>query len=213
MTARLLALVLLVLPALAGAAPPALEDSLARVRHEWAVAAFELSPERRGAALETLADMAHRLARRYPGEPQALAWEGIVLASLAESRGPVTGYFAAREARALLHEVERRDAAVLDGAGYAALGMLYASAPGWPISFGDCATARSYLEKALQTAPGSMEAHYFYGGFLLRQGHYDEATRHLRLALRGAVRADPVEPEFHERREIRRILARAERRS
>ena len=189
-----------------------MERSLERIRHEWVVATFDLAPERRGAALETLGDMAQQLAQRFPGEPQARAWEGIVLASLAESRGPVIGYFFARDARTLLHTVESREPAALDGAGYAALGILYATAPGWPFSFGDRAVARAYFEEAVATTPGSMEPHYFYGGFLLRQGEYGEATRHLRLALTGGVQTDPLAPELHHRGEVRRVLAQAERR-
>jgi len=209
---RLLAFACLVLATAAGAEQPAMERSLERIRHEWVVATFDLAPERRGAALETLSDMAHQLAQRFPGEPQARAWEGIVLASLAESRGPVMGYFVARDARVLLHAVEREEPAALDGAGYAALGLLYATAPGWPLSFGDHALARAYFEKAVETTPGGMEAHYFYGGFLLREGEYGPATRHLRLALTGGLRADPLEPGLHHRGEVRRVLARAEHR-
>ncbi|HEX6828521.1 MAG TPA: hypothetical protein VF104_06040 [Burkholderiales bacterium] len=211
MAGRLLALAWLLLPLLAGAAPRAMEHSLERIRHEWAVAAFELAPERRDAALEVLAGMAHRVAERYPGETRPRVWEGIVLASLAEARGPLAGYFTARSARGLLQAIEAREPSALDGTGYAALGMLHATAPGWPFSFGDEALARAYFEKAVATAPGGMEVHYFYGGFLLQQGQYGEATRHLRLALAGPAHCDPGNPGAQERREIRRSLARAER--
>lgn len=209
---RLLAAAALALAFAAAAEPPPVERALERIRHEWVVATFDLPPERRGAALETLNDMGRQLAQRFPQEPQARAWEGIVLASLAESRGPLLGYFAARDARAILEAVERQAPGALDGAGYAALGLLYATAPGWPLSFGDRAVARAYFEKAVATNPGGMEAHYFYGSFLLRQGQHAEAARHLRLALLGPVGTDPREPEFHEHREVRRVLAQAERR-
>jgi tetratricopeptide (TPR) repeat protein len=212
MAARLLALAWLMIASLAGAAPPGMEPSLERIRHEWAVAAFELAPERRAAALEILAEMAHRVAERFPGEVQPRVWEGIVLATLAEARGAVTGYLTAHAARGLLQGVEARDPSALDGAGYAALGMLYASAPPWPLSFGDESVARVYFVKALATAPDSMEAHYFYGGFLLRQGEFDLAARHLRQALSGPILSDPGDPAAHGRREVRRVLAQAERR-
>lgn len=212
MVARLLALAWLLIAALATAAPPEMEPPLERIRHEWTVAAFELATDRRVPALETLAEMAHRASERYPGEIQPRVWEGIVLASLAEARGPVAGYFTAHTARGLLQDVEARHPSALDGAGYAALGMLYASAPVWPLSFGDESVARVYFVKALATAPESMEAHYFYGGFLLRQGEFDLAARHLRQALRGPMLSDPAHPAAHGRREVRRVLAQAERR-
>jgi tetratricopeptide (TPR) repeat protein len=212
MAPRPLALALLLVAAIAGAAPPSMESSLERIRHEWAVAAFELEPGRRAATLEILGEMAHRLARRHPGEVEPQLWKGIVLASLAESRGPISGYFTARKARNILRKVEAREPAALEGPGYAALGLLHASALPWPLSFGDREAARAYFEKAVATAPGGMEAHYFYGGFLLRQGEREEAARHLRRALLGRLRSDPGdETGVHQRREIRRALARAER--
>ena len=213
MTARLLGLAWLMLPALAAAAPPGMESILERIRHEWGVAVFELAPDRRSDALETLAVMAHRVAERYPGETEPLAWEGIVLASLSEIRGPLGGYFTARSARELLQGVEVRDPSALDGPGYAALGALYSTAPLWPFSFGDRDLARTYFEKAVATAPHSMEAHYFYGGFLMRQGNYQAAIRHLRLALTGSPPCGSGCTATHERRQIRRTLAQAERRS
>ncbi|HET9701209.1 MAG TPA: tetratricopeptide repeat protein [Burkholderiales bacterium] len=208
--ARLLALAWLLLASAAAAAPPGMERSLERIRHEWALAAFELPPERRVAALEILAEMARRVAERFPGEVQPQVWEGIILASLADNRGAVAGYFTAHSARELLQAAESRQPSALDGPGYAALGLLYGSAPGWPFSFGDPATARAYFEKAVATAPESMETHYFYGGFLLRQGESAAAARHLRQALREPIRSDPGDPAAHGRREVRRDLARAE---
>lgn len=212
MQRRLVALAWLLLSALAAAAAPGMDHSLERIRHEWGVAAFELGPERRATTLETLAEMAHRVAERHPGDTRALAWEGIVLASLAEARGPLAGYFTARDAREILHAIEARDPSALDGPGYATLGMLYATAPVRPFSFGDRDLARSYFERAVATAPQRMEVHYFYGGFLLKRGDTEAAIRHLRLALTGPLPCGSDCAAIHERREIRRILAQAERR-
>jgi tetratricopeptide (TPR) repeat protein len=210
--AGLLALAWFLFPAPAPAAPPGMETILERVRHEWGVAVFDLAPERRADALETLAEMAHLVAGRYPGETAPRAWEGIVLASLAETRGPLIGYFTARSARELLQAVELRDPSALDGPGYAALGMLHATAPVWPFSFGDRALARAYFEKAIAMAPYGMEAHYFYGRFLLRHGEYQAAIRHLRLALGGSAPCGPGCAGTHDRRQVRRVLAQAEER-
>lgn len=193
------------------AADPAMEQSLERIRHEWAVVTFQVPVEKRAGVLETLAEMAHQLTVRFPERPEPMVWEGIVLTAFADTRGPLLGYLTARRARELLLEAERRDPLSLSGLGYASLGMLYARALPWPLSFGDPVIARGYLEKALAMQPDSMEANLLYGAFLLEQGDYTGAARRLRRAL-----AMPSAPDLSvaaplPRVQILRLLAQAER--
>jgi hypothetical protein len=194
-------------------ADASLESALERIRHEWAVVMFRVAPEKRSPALETLAQMARSVAEHYPGEAEPLAWEGIVLASWADLRGPVFGYLAAQRARDLLLEAERTAPASLDGIGYGALARLYWNALPWPLSFGDSARARACLHKALATAPDTLEAQLLLTELLLEQGDSRGAARsaHRALAATGhSGLGDEVPPS--QRRELIRLLVASESR-
>ena len=212
---RVLAGVALLWMSLAGCAhaDSAVEGALARIRNEWAVVMFQVAPEKRSVALDTLAQMARGVAERYPGEAGPIAWEGIVLASYADLRGPVLGYLAAQRARGLLQEAERRAPASLDGIGYGALASLYWNALPWPLSFGSTDTARAYLQKALATAPDTLEAQLLLTLLLLDQGDTRGATRSARRALAAhdpSGLGDEIPPA--RRHELIRVLVAAESR-
>lgn len=194
-------------------ADSAVEGALERIRNEWAVVMFQVAPEKRSVALDTLAQMARGVAERYPGEAGPITWEGIVLASYADLRGPVFGYLAAQRARGLLQEAERRAPASLDGIGYGALASLYWNSLPWPLSFGDADTARTYLQKALATAPDTLEAQLLLTLLLLDQGDTRGASRsaHRALAAHGpSGLGDEIPPA--RRHELIRLLVATESR-
>ncbi len=74
------------------------------------------------------------------------------------------------------------------GSIYANLGSLYAELPGFPVSFGDARKARLYLDKALAAAPNGLDANYFHGDFLYRQGQASQAIQALEKALQAPAR-------------------------
>ncbi len=194
-------------------ADAAMESALERIRHEWAVVMFRVAPEKRASALDTLAQMARSVAERYPGEAEPLAWEGIVLASWADLRGPVFGYWAAQRARDLLLEAERMAPASLDGIGYGALARLYWNALPWPLSFGDSAKARACVQRALATAQDTLEAQLLLTELLLEQGDTRGAARSAQRALIATGHSglgDEVPPS--RRRELIRLLVASESR-
>lgn len=188
-----------------------MDRALERIRHEWATVVFGVAPEKRAPALETLSEMARGVAGRYPDSAQPIAWEGIVLASYADARGPVFGYFAAQRSRDLLLEAGRREPSSLAGFGFAALAGLYWNAAPWPLSFGDRSVARAYLAQAGATAPDTVEAHLRLAELHLDQGDTGGAARSAQRALAATGRRDPGdEVSPGERRNLVRLLAQTE---
>src|SRR5664279_5126846 len=87
------------------------------------------------------------------------------------------------DARDILEMVEKTDPAAMDAGAPTALGLLYDQVPGFPIGFGDKVKARFYLQEAVRYAPNGLDANYFYGDFLYRNGEQAEAVKVLQHAL------------------------------
>ena len=85
-------------------------------------------------------------------------------------------------------------------------GSLYYLVPGFPLGFGDNDKARRYLEQAVAISPDGMDANFFYGDFLFRQGEYDKAKDVLAHAL--AIPANEDRPiwDAGRRGEIKAML-------
>lgn len=161
-------------------------DGLART---WAHVNYEVR-DKSAQATEAakLAAEAEAMANQYPNRAEPLIWEAISTATEAGAKGGMGGLALAKSARGMLERAEKINPAALgDGSVYTSLGSLYAQVPGFPIGFGDAGKARAYLTKALAANPNGVDANFFYGDFLMRQGDYAGAE----AALQRAIKAPP----------------------
>ncbi len=191
-------------------AQPDIDASINDLRQRWAVANYEMRGKPRIVALEALAQSAVRLTAMNPGRVEVWIWSGVIQSTLA-SAGSGTGINALNAATAARIDLERAleiDPEAIDGAAYTALGALYYKTPGWPVGFGDRNKARELLLKALKINPNGMDSNYFYGDFLLEQGHRRKARVHLLRAQKAPRHPGDTLAYTGRQREIAKLLAR-----
>ena len=137
--------------------------------------------------MTVLALRAGKIAEQYDNIPDPIVWVGIITseqATLANENGsPLKAFELAKRARDILEMVEKTDPMTMDAAAPTTLGLLYDRVPGFPMGFGDKAKARLYLQEAVRYAPNALDANYFYGDFLYRQGEQAEAINVFEHAL------------------------------
>ena len=174
-------------PALAQGSSDAAFEDLARA---WAHVNYEIKdPKAEAAAARSLALQAEAAAKKSPGRAEPLAWQALALLSEADARHNLSSLQLAGHARALLERAAAIDPNCIGpGSIYANLGSLYAEVPGFPVSFGDARKARLYFDKALAAAPGGLDANYFHGDFLYRQGQASQAIQALEKAVQAPAR-------------------------
>jgi len=197
-----------VLPAHAEEIDPAVAD----IQHRWEVIQYQTAKEERRANLEALAEKASAVATLKPDRPDALIWEGIVLSSLAGEKQGLDKFSALgliKRARERYETAIRIDAGALNGSGLNSLGVLYAKAPGWPLSFGDKTKAEENFLAALQRNPAGIDPNYFYGEFLLDQGKAALAIEHLERALKAPPRPGRQIADEGRRKEAMALLEKA----
>ncbi|MGE3335303.1 MAG: tetratricopeptide repeat protein [Rhodospirillaceae bacterium] len=186
----------------------AIMNDVAELQHEWARIKYAVGDEKQQqSAMLALADKAKVVAQRYPGAPEPLIWDGIIVSSAAGLTGGLEGLGLVKEARALLEEAEKIDPKALDGSAKTSLGSLYYQVPGFPLGFGNNKTARKYLESALDINPAGIDANFFYGDFLFRQGEYQKADEVLSRALAAPDRPGREDADAGRRGEIKDLLA------
>lgn len=203
----------LTLAATAGSALAAdgLDAKLDGLARGWAHVNYEIRDKpAQAAAAASLVAQADAVAQQFPGRAEPLVWEAIASATEAGAKGGLGGLALAKSARGLLERAEKINPAALgDGSVYTSLGSLYAQVPGFPIGFGDPAKARSYLQKALAANPGGIDANFFWGDFLLRQGDYAGAAKALERALAAPSRPGREVADHGRRAEATALLAQA----
>src|ERR1700722_3255077 len=165
-----------------------LKSELLRLAHDWEHVKLQvIDRDDQERQMAGLAQRAAKIAEQYENVPDPIVWIGIITseqASLANENGsPLKALELAKQARDILETVERADPATMDAGAPTTLGLLYDRVPGFPISFGDKAKARNYLQEAVRNAPNGLDANYFYGDFLYRQGEQAEAIKVLEHAL------------------------------
>ena len=188
-------------------------EELAAVQNEWATANYETADKQRGEAFAALVTHAGQFRARYPERAEAVAWEGIVLSTYAGEVGAMSAMKYAKAARAALEQAEKLDPTALSGGIYASLGALYSKVPGGFMGFGDDTLAAQYFAKALAVDPDNIDNNFFYGEFLVDQGAYGRARTVLEHALAAPTVADRPVFDAGRRKEIRALLAVAERKS
>lgn len=203
----------LALAATAGSALAAdgLDAKLDGLARGWAHVNYEIRDKpAQAAAAASLVAQADAVAQQFPGRAEPLVWEAIASATEAGAKGGMGGLALAKSARGLLERAEKINPAALgDGSVYTSLGSLYAQVPGFPIGFGDPAKARNYLQKALAANPGGIDANFFWGDFLLRQGDYAGAAKALERALAAPPRPGREVADHGRRAEATALLAQA----
>lgn len=192
--------------ALAGA----MERELQLLQREWALIHYQAAENEREEAFEILSSRAAALSAAYPKMAEPRVWEGIILSTYAGAKGGLGALGLVSEARDRLLQAEQINPMVLNGSIYTSLGSLYYKVPGWPIGFGDDEQAESYLKRALQINPNGIDPNYFYGDFLMEQGHYQQAIEVLRHALSAPKRPERPIADQGRRDQIYARLAEAQ---
>ncbi len=188
----------------------AFDGELLAIQQAWATATYQTPGEdARLQALETLAGRAEALATQNPDRAEALVWQGIVLSSEAGAKGGLGALSLAKQARGKLEQALKMNPGALDGSAYTSLATLYAKVPGFPLGFGSDDKARALFARALEINPDGIDPNYFYGEFLLDEGEYDGAVRHLEHALQAPPRPGRELADRGRRDEARTLLAKA----
>jgi tetratricopeptide (TPR) repeat protein len=186
-----------------------LEEGLAKVQRDWAIANYETAAKARETAFGTLTGQAEKLVSAHADRVEPKVWLAIVLSSDAGVNGGLGALGKVKKARRLLEEAERIEPEALDGSVFTSLGSLYYRVPGWPIGFGDDDKAEAYLKKALAVNPDGIDPNYFYGDFLIDQGRPAEAIPYLEKARMAAPRPDREIADRGRHAEIESALAKA----
>jgi tetratricopeptide (TPR) repeat protein len=204
---------LIAVAALAAAALPALAHNdplypkLLDIQHQWAHIKYQLPTDDQGDAFSKLETQAAALDKQYPQRAEPKVWEAIVLSTHAGVEGGLGALSKVRKARDLLLAAEKIQPYALEGSIYTSLGSLYYQVPGWPLAFGDDDKAAKYLRKALKANPYGIDANYFYGDFMYRQGDKQAALAALHKALQGPARPDRPLADEGRRHEIQALIA------
>jgi tetratricopeptide (TPR) repeat protein len=192
----------------AAAEPATLDGRVEALARSWDHLNYETQGAAKVAQAAALADQADALARQFPGRAEPLVWKAIALSTEAGAKGGLGALGLVKQARATLEQAEKINPNALgDGSVYTSLGSLYAQVPGFPVGFGDKDKARTYLRKALAVNPTGLDANYFYGDFLFRQGEYPEAEKALLKALAAPARPGREVADRGRRAEATALLA------
>jgi tetratricopeptide (TPR) repeat protein len=207
-----IALAFILIAPLAQAAPPdGLDTELAAIQAAWAAANYETpAGAARVQAFEALSERAQAFVKAFPGRPEPLIWQGIVLSTYAGAKGGLGALGLAKQSRAALEAAMKIDPGALQGSAYTSLGTLYYKVPGFPVGFGNKGKAREYLQQALAINPDGIDPNFFYGEFLLEQDEYPQALEHLQKALHAPPRPGREVADVGRRKEIEALISRAQ---
>jgi tetratricopeptide (TPR) repeat protein len=189
------------------------EERTSTISARWAQIKYKMPTASQIPAMDSLKQQADALVAGNPRRAEPLIWDGIVTSTLAGLKGGMGALSLCKEARSLLERAEKIDANALDGSAHTSLGALYYQVPGWPIGFGDKSKAREELLAGLRVAPRSIDANYFWGDYLYKQGQYAEAVKALRTAMSAAPRPGREVADAGRRGEIQGLLAAANAKS
>jgi len=156
----------------------------------WEKANYEFTGKQQIEAFEKLISKADETKKHSPEQPDVLIWHGIIYASYAGIKGGLSALSLAKTAKADLEKAIEIDDQALNGSAYTTLGTLYYKVPGWPLGFGDKATAEKLLKNALRLNPQGIDSNYFYALFLLDKKQYKQAESYLLFAKTATPRAD-----------------------
>ncbi|NAW63916.1 tetratricopeptide repeat protein [Photobacterium halotolerans] len=185
----------------------AVADELSDIQQQWAKCQYDtLNKDNKVQCLNQVIASNQQALRQSPARSDLKVWLAINKSSLAGAKGGLSALPLVKEAKSLLEDVIRTDPDVLDGSAYTSLGTLYYQVPGWPIGFGDDDKAEALLKKALAINPNGIDPNYFYGDFLARNGHRDDAISYLKKASQAKPRPGRKLADTGRQQEIRQKL-------
>lgn len=190
----------------ANAADDGLDKGILELQQQWGHIHYQVPEKQQDEAFTEAEKQADALIASYPGRAEPLVWKAIVTSTHAGVKGGLGALGMVRDARDLLEQAEKIDPKVLDGSIYTSLGSLYYQVPGWPIGFGSDKKAKEFLSKALEINPYGIDANYFYGDFLYRQGDYKGALTALEKALHAPDRPNRQVADEGRRKEAQAII-------
>lgn len=188
------------------AASGELDAALQALARRWAEINYAPDASKRSAGFEVLAERAAALVAAWPGRPEPLIWQGIVLSSWAGAQGGLGALGHVKASRKALEAALAIDPDALNGSALTSLGALYYQVPGWPISFGDDDRARDYLRKALAVNPDGIDPNWFWGDFLAEQHDWKASAQALEHALAAPARPGRSFADAQRRLEIQARL-------
>jgi tetratricopeptide (TPR) repeat protein len=188
-----------------------MSPELVRLSERWAEIKYDTQEAEREGALEKLLSHVEGMVTARPGDAAPMVWHAVVLSTLAEEQGGISGLVLVKRAKRLLEEAETIEPDILDGSIYTLLGSLYYQVPGWPVGFGNTEKAKQYLHKALDISPNDIDANFYYGDYLLRNKQYQSAIEAFEKALRAPSRALRPIADAGRRKEAQIALAEAKK--
>jgi hypothetical protein len=156
-----------------------LSDSLSGIEDRWVTATYEANTRQKQRDLKQLLNDVRSLHQRYPEQPEAAAWHGVVARSYSDIKGSMR---LAREARDALLIAESLDPLTLGGQVYANLGALYSSVSAGFGGFGSKTRGIGYFWKALTVDPEGLDANLLYAQAMINQKNLPAARDALRRA-------------------------------
>lgn len=164
------------------------DQTVEALRKEWAVIKYQTPKKQQIAKFEALIKKAEMVNQQHPNDADVLLWHGTILSTYSSVRGGLGALPFVKEARTLLERSIQLNGSGDNGFAQGVLGAVYARVPGWPIAFGSTQKAREYLETAIRLNPNGLDSNYYYGDFLVDEGEYDLAKKHLEIAQRAPIR-------------------------
>lgn len=178
------------------------DDRLEPIQHQWAECQYRMADAEREECLNSLSIKADLASSANPTRTDLLIWSAIVKSTWAGAKGGLGALKLVKDARSRLEKALTMDDRALDGSAYTSLGSLYYQVPGWPVGFGNDDKAGELLRQALTINPDGIDPNFFYGDFMLDQGHKAEARRYLEKALQAPPRPGRELADAGRRKEI-----------
>ena len=171
---------------------------------------YQEAPAKRQAGLEQLVEQFHLANAIDDSQPvgtaEWLAWQGIVLSTLAGEKGGLAALSLAKKARALFERSIAIDATALRGSALTSLGILYHKVPGWPVGFGSDKKAATYLARGIEQDPGGIDSNFFMAQYLIDKNNPELARKHLQLARLAKPRPDRALADAGRRAEVDALM-------
>ena len=187
-----------------------LDAAIRELQNAWAQIKYqEHNKDTQLKQMEKLAGKAAGITAQFPNYAEPRIWQAIILSTQAGLDGGMGSLGLVKDAKALLEQAIKINPKALDGSAYTSLGSLYYKVPAWPIGFGDNGKARAHLEQARAINPDGIDANYFYGDFLIEDGHPKDAIPVLERALQAPARPGREVADAGRRDEINEALAKA----
>lgn len=176
----------------------------------WAEIKYQTPEADQEKAFVALVAQAEQLRTANTRAPY-LIWEAIIRSTYAGAKGGLGALDQVKQAKKLLEQAIKLDAAAMNGSAYTSLGSLYYQVPGWPIGFGDDKKAKEMLLKGLSYNPDGIDSNFFYGDYLLEQKDYQQAVAAFEKALNAAPRPGRESADAGRKGEIEAAMAKAKK--